>query len=107
MIELKCAANIKHLNICPWLPVRVCSLFLEVTVEVKTIPIVVNCTVKFHTHKLKGGYSLLNAKAQKSALDHAVVFQDELRLSIHNTTLRQCFTTHFNRGFNESFHRFG
>lgn len=74
----------------------------------KTIPIVVNCTIKFHAHKLRGrGYSLLNAKAQKSALDQAVVFQDELRLSIHNTTLRQCFTTLFNRGFNESFHRFG
>ena len=48
----------RHLNICPWFPVRVCSLFLETTVALKTIPIVVNCTVKFHTHKLTGGYSL-------------------------------------------------
>lgn len=63
---------------------------------------------KVSRSQIKGeGYLLLNAKAQKSALDQAVVFQDELRLSIHNTTLRQCFTTLFNRGFNESFHRFG
>ena len=55
----------KHLNICPWLSVRVCSLFLEVTVMVKTIPIIVNCTVKFHTHKLTGGYSLGMRKLRK------------------------------------------